>query len=107
MPGLSKEAVVQSRAAYGRNVFAATGRSGLWLTLKEVVTEPMFVLLLAACGLYFGVGRREEAITLIVALLAVAGISVYQSLRSDRALAALLGAGWVEVYKLLRSRTND
>ncbi|GAB3868428.1 HAD-IC family P-type ATPase [Hymenobacter segetis] len=88
-PGLSEEAVAQSRAAHGRNVFAATRRSGLWLTLKEVVTEPMFVLLLAACGLYFGMGRTEEAITLIVALLAVAGISVYQSLRSDRALAAL------------------
>ncbi len=57
--------------------------------MKEVVAEPMFLLLLAACAIYFGLGRIEEAITLIVALLVVSGISVYQSVRSDRALGAL------------------
>ncbi|MBC8156523.1 MAG: HAD-IC family P-type ATPase, partial [Bacteroidetes bacterium] len=57
--------------------------------MKEVVTEPMFLLLLAACTIYFSLGRTEEAITLIVALLLVAGISVYQAIRSDRALGTL------------------
>ena len=57
--------------------------------MKEVVAEPMFLLLLAACMLYFGLGQTQEAITLIVALVAVSGISVYQSIRSDRALGVL------------------
>ena len=55
----------------------------------EVVKEPMFLLLLAACAVYIGLGQTEEAVTLGVALLLVAGISVYQSVRSDRALGAL------------------
>jgi Ca2+-transporting ATPase len=80
---------VRSRAAHGSNVFLAANSSGLWSTLKEVVTEPMFLLLLAACALYFGMGQLTEAVALVVALLAVSGISVYQSLRSDHALAAL------------------
>ncbi|GAB3643647.1 cation-translocating P-type ATPase [Spirosoma arcticum] len=57
--------------------------------MKEVVLEPMFLLLLVACAVYVGLGRTEEAITLSVALLLVSGISIYQSIRSDRALSTL------------------
>ncbi|MDO7852449.1 cation-translocating P-type ATPase [Hymenobacter sp. CA1UV-4] len=81
--------MARSRAAHGRNVFAVAGRAGWLGTMREVVTEPMFLLLLAACALYFCMGQVEEGSTLVVALLLVAGISVYQGVRSDRALAAL------------------
>ena len=89
VPGLTDEAVAQSRAKHGRNVFTTKAGGGVLATMKEVVLEPMFLLLLAACAVYVGLGRTEEAITLTVALLLVAGISVYQSIRSDRALGAL------------------
>jgi P-type Ca2+ transporter type 2C len=88
-PGLTDEAVAESRAKHGRNSLTVNAPSHLLTTMKEVVTEPMFLLLLAACAIYFSLGRIEEAITLIVALLIVSGISVYQSVRSDRALGAL------------------
>ncbi|MBD2716886.1 cation-translocating P-type ATPase [Hymenobacter sp. BT646] len=88
-PGLTDEAVAASRAAHGRNVLTAAAHSGLLATLREVVTEPMFLLLLAACAVYSALGEGAEAMTLGVALLAVAGISVYQEIRSDRALSAL------------------
>ncbi|SDY47876.1 cation-translocating P-type ATPase [Hymenobacter psychrophilus] len=89
LPGLTTAAVAAARTAHGRNVLAAPAHSGLAATLREVVTEPMFLLLLAACAVYIGLGEAAEAITLGVALLAVAGISVYQQIRSDRALEAL------------------
>ncbi len=88
-PGLTDEAVVASRAKHGRNALTTNVPSPLFTTMKGVVAEPMFLLLLAACVIYFSLGRTQEAITLIVALLAVSGISVYQSVRSDRALGAL------------------
>ena len=88
-PGLSTEAVAASRAAHGANLLVTNSRSGLVVTLKEVVLEPMFLLLLAACAVYIALGEEAEAITLGVALLAVAGISVYQEIRSNRALGAL------------------
>ncbi|MBJ6111623.1 cation-translocating P-type ATPase [Hymenobacter sp. BT523] len=87
--GLPDAAVARSRAAHGRNVVAAEDSSGWRATAREVVTEPMFLLLLVACGLYFGLGHTAEGVTLVVALLAVAGISLYQSVRSNRALQAL------------------
>ncbi len=49
----------------------------------------MFLLLLASCAVYLGLGQLEEAITLSAALLVVSAISIYQSIRSDRALNAL------------------
>ena len=88
-PGLNSDAVAASRAAHGPNVLTEANGSGLLATLRDVVLEPMFLLLLAACAVYFTLGRAEEAITLIVALLVVAGISVYQSVRSNQALEAL------------------
>ncbi len=87
--GLTTEAVAAARAAHGRNILTSNAPSGLLTTLREVVLEPMFLLLLAACAVYIALGEGAEAITLGVALLAVAGISVYQQLRSDRALGAL------------------
>jgi Ca2+-transporting ATPase len=87
--GLTQGAAVQSRAAHGQNVFSGVRPSSLLATLRGVVTEPMFLLLLVACAVYLGLGQRQEAVTLGVALLLVSGISVYQSLRSDRALGAL------------------
>ncbi len=87
--GLTDEAVARSRAEHGRNVLTTDASTGLFATMKEVATEPMFLLLLVACTVYFSLGRTEEAITLIVALLLVAGISVFQAIRSDRALGAL------------------
>jgi Ca2+-transporting ATPase len=88
-PGLTSKAVLAARLAHGPNVLPAAKGSGLLATLREVVLEPMFLLLLVACAVYVGLGEGAEAITLGVALLAVAGISVYQEIRSDKALGAL------------------
>jgi len=88
-PGLTDRAVARSRAEHGANTLPDEDRSGLWTTLKEMVTEPMFLLLLASCGVYAGLGQLAEALTLTVALGLVATISIYQSIRSNRALNAL------------------
>lgn len=55
----------------------------------SVVAEPMFILLLAACTIYFLLGEHAEAFTLLAALCFVAGIDVFQSFRSQKAIKAL------------------
>ncbi len=87
--GLSDAAVAKSLAENGQNILAVKSGSNLFATIKEVVSEPMFLLLLVACGLYLALGEMAEALTLAVALLFVSGISIYQTLRSDHALGAL------------------
>ncbi|WP_205684177.1 cation-translocating P-type ATPase [Deinococcus sp. LM3] len=89
MRGLTTAAATESRTAHGRNVFSAGHRTGVLVTLRQVFTEPMFLLLLLTCAVYLGLGQTTEGATLGAALVAVGGISVYQQRRSDRALGAL------------------
>jgi len=58
--GLTDQAVIQSRAEHGRNVLTTEVSRGLLATMKEVVTEPIFLLLVAACTIYFVLGRIED-----------------------------------------------
>ena len=87
--GLTDADVIKSRSEHGLNTLTSNAGSPLLATLKEVILEPMFLLLAAASAIYIALGQTAEALTLLAALLAVSGISVYQSLRSDRALEAL------------------
>ncbi len=87
--GLSDAAVAQSSARFGFNKLLLSTKPRFFEMLKDVVLEPMFLLLVVACAVYFTLGKSEEAITLIVALFLVAGISLYQTVRSNQALGAL------------------
>ncbi len=81
IPGLQKK--------YGKNIFIGE-RSRTFLTRAwEIVKEPMFIMLLIACSLYFILGKQSEAIMMLMAMLLVTAISVYQDWKSSVALEAL------------------
>ncbi len=89
LTGLSDAQAEAARQQSGPNqtASAASGRS--WKLVREIVLEPMFLLLAAASLLYVVLGEWQEGIVLGVAMIVVAGISVFQSVRSNRALQAL------------------
>jgi Ca2+-transporting ATPase len=87
--GLPDADVAASRARYGTNEIRQNSHTGTWAALKETVTEPMFVLLVAAASVYFILGEITEGIYMLAALAAVAAISFYQDSRSRKALQAL------------------
>jgi Ca2+-transporting ATPase len=57
--------------------------------ILSVVLEPMFILLLVACFVYFILGELTEAFTMLAALIFVTSIDVYQNFKSQRAVNAL------------------
>ena len=61
--------------------------------LAEVLREPMLLLLLAAAGLYLFLGDAGEAAVLGASVLVVVGLTLYQSVRAERALQALRALG--------------
>ena len=87
--GLTKEQVVASRKANGSNALEMQEDRVFWHVLKEVVLEPMFILLAAACIIYFFVGQYREGIIMAISVLIVAGISLFQEYRSRNAIQAL------------------
>ncbi len=87
--GLTPPEVLQSRQQNGSNDLQLKDDRVLLQVLKEVVTEPMFIILLAACIVYFLVGQYQEGIIMLVSIFIVAGISLFQEYRSKNAVKAL------------------
>ncbi len=55
----------------------------------NVAGEPMFLMLVAACFLYFILGEVAEGLMMMAAICLVTAISIYQEVRSSKALDAL------------------
>ena len=87
--GLNDDEVMVARTQFGRNEFEFRRPNELWRMLQQLLGEPMLILLLAASTLYFITGKNADAIYLAIAILVVAGISVYQHRRSRQALEKL------------------
>jgi Ca2+-transporting ATPase len=86
--GLDGAAVEAARRRFGRNEIAATRSQGPLRTLRGIA-EPMFVLLLAAAGLYLAIGDRGQGLLLAFFAVVTVGLVVVQERRSERALDAL------------------
>ena len=87
--GLTTAQAAQQRHIFGKNELEATRRHPIFDSLRNIVTEPMFLLLAVACALYFFLGDITEAIMMVVSILFVAGIQLYQETKSEQALQAL------------------
>ena len=87
--GLSDNEVLASRRQYGSNVFSADTNRTFIHVLKEIVTEPMFIMLLVACTIYFLMHQYKEGFIMLVSIFIVAGISFFQEYRSRNAVEAL------------------
>lgn len=99
--GLSDTEVIKSRQTHGSNVFKDESESLLSTLIKGVVLEPMFLLLLATCLIYFLTGQYQEGIIMIVALCIISAISLLQEYRSKSAINALrkLSASKIQVIR--------
>ena len=74
---------------YGKNQFKAAHEHGFIRMIWEIVKEPMFLMLLLACLLYFILGEVKEGLLMLAAMVFVGAISFFQGVKSSKALAAL------------------
>jgi len=86
--GLTNAEVLEQRTLNGFNQITKS-KNLLLENILSVVIEPMFILLAAACGIYFFLHETAEAFTMLTALLFVTGIDVFQNFRSQKAVKAL------------------
>jgi len=89
LPGLSSEEAARRLSMAGPNVIAPQERKGFLSIARETLREPMFLLLLAAAGLYLVFGDLAEGIFLCAGALLSFTMVVAQEARSERAMAAL------------------
>ncbi len=87
--GLSSDEARAQLARDGPNRLPQGPRRTLWVVLWAAVTQPMFLLLLAAAAVYALLGSVLDAATLLASVVVVAAITVYQDLRTERVLQTL------------------
>lgn len=87
--GLSQAEVDSLQMKFGKNIIRTKGGRRFTGMLIAIVKEPMFLLLSVACTLYFILGETAEGFMTITAMMIVTAISVYQDVRSTKALDAL------------------
>ncbi|WP_262267448.1 cation-translocating P-type ATPase [Microvirga yunnanensis] len=84
------EAEAQSRLAqHGPNAVQEKRSRGILDIVRGILREPMFLLLLAAAGLYLVLGDIGEGLFMVAGAIVTIGLVVLQEARSERALAAL------------------
>jgi P-type Ca2+ transporter type 2C len=89
LQGLSKDQIPLLQRQYGKNIFRQSNQHRFLHILWNIAREPMFILLVISCSLYFVLGNTNEGIMMAVAMLIVVTISLYQEVRSSHALKAL------------------
>ena len=89
LTGLSSAEAAERLRSGGPNEIRGRGRRSLAAIAREVVTEPMFALLLLASALYLVLGDTAEAVVLTLFATFSVGIALIQQGRSERVLEAL------------------
>ena len=87
--GLTDSEVASIRASYGSNSFKTGRGSSLSLIIKDILTEPLFLMLAVACTLYYLLQQYSEGNIMLLAILLVSGIAVYNQQKSSKALKTL------------------
>ncbi|MBO9201577.1 MULTISPECIES: cation-translocating P-type ATPase [Niastella] len=87
--GLSEKNIPGLQQQHGKNIFQYEKPRQLYQVFMDIVREPMFLLLLLACIIYFLLGQLAEGFMMLIATCFVATISLYQDIRSTKALEAL------------------
>jgi len=89
LTGLDQAEAQRRLVRHGPNAVAGKRSRGLVEIVRGILREPMFLLLLAAAGLYLTLGDVGEGLFMTAGAVVTIGLVVLQEARSERALAAL------------------
>jgi Ca2+-transporting ATPase len=87
--GLGTQEAAERLRRDGPNELPRAGRRKVWRILRDVLSEPMFGLLIGAGLIYLLLGDHVEALLLLVFASLSVAIAVIQEARSERVLDAL------------------
>ncbi len=87
--GLSSSEVKKRLEQYGPNEFTKQEKASIWDSIKEAITEPMMIILLAAAVISALVGEFHDAIGIVCAVAVGISIGIFTEGKSQKAADAL------------------
>lgn len=104
--GLSKAEASERLRYEGQNLSPSRGQRSLLRICIQIVTEPMFTLLLCAVAVYWAIGEVSEALVLLGFITLIMSTTVLQEQRTDRLLDRLKDFLAPEVIVIRDGRTE-
>ncbi|MUG93640.1 HAD-IC family P-type ATPase [Scytonema sp. UIC 10036] len=89
MNGLSESEAAIKLKREGYNELPSSKRRSFWGIAREIIEDPIFLLLVACGAIYTALGDMQEALILLGFVFFIMGISLYQETKTERALEAL------------------
>jgi len=87
--GLTNEVAKDLQKKFGKNELANKKKENLFFKIRDVLFEPMFLLLIVASAIYFVLGEARDGIIMLVFVVAIITIDVIQEWKTDKTLDAL------------------
>jgi len=87
--GLSQKKASQRLEEEGYNELPSSKKRGFLVIFLEIITEPMFILLLGGGGIYLILGDLKEAVILLSFVFVVISITFFQEKKTENSLEAL------------------
>ena len=87
--GLTEEEAAERQKRYGKNTGPQDKKESVLKKICGILSEPMFLLLMAAAVIYFVLGEPRDGAIMFVFVLGMITIDVVQEWKTDRTLAAL------------------
>ncbi len=87
--GLSQKEAQKLYLEKGPNEIPKSKEFSFLASVLEALREPMTLILLSACIIYFVIGRSLDFIILTISALVIVSINVYQNFKSEEALEKL------------------
>jgi Ca2+-transporting ATPase len=84
----SAEALVRLKT-YGKNELAQKKKETFLKKALGTVTEPMFLLLIAAAVIYFILGSPRDGAIMLIFVVGIISIDIVQEWKTDKTLTAL------------------
>jgi len=87
--GLSSAAAKRLQQQYGRNELTPPEKESFFHKVLHIICEPMFLLLIAAAGIYFILGEPGDGAVMLIFVSGIIGIDVMQEWKTGKTLDAL------------------
>jgi len=105
--GLSTDEAEKLLITFGKNQLTPEKEKNILRQIVKTLSEPMFILLLAAAVVYFVLGEPRDGAVMLVFVIGIISIDVIQEWKTDKTLKALkdLSAPHVDVIRDGRQQT--
>lgn len=107
MAGLTTAEAEKLQDTYGKNELTPVKKESFIRKILHIISEPMFLLLIAAAIIYFILGEPRDGAIMLIFVIGIISIDVIQEWKTDKTLSALKDLSAPRVTVIREGKEQD